>query len=227
MSRDVFVSYSQPDRVHALEIVSQLEAYGNTVWVTPRDIAPSADWAAAIIDAISACKIMVLVFSSASNDSPQVHREVERAIHHQRPILTVRIEDALPTGSMEYFLSSQHWLDAFPPPVTAHYERLCRQVSALLKTQKIPEMVVGTSADLARRAVFTAEQLESLQSRLAHHVGPVAAVLVKRAAARAASWSELTSQLAAEIDPAPARQAFLDGCHSATGAAPGEAQGFE
>ena len=32
-------------------------------------------------DAISASRVMVLVFSAASNDSPQVRREVERAVH--------------------------------------------------------------------------------------------------------------------------------------------------
>ena len=132
MGADVFVSYSQPDRTQAFEIVSQLEARGVKVWVAPRDIAPSTEWAAEIIEAIGASRIMVLVFSGASNNSPQVRREVERAVHRQVPILPVRIEDALPTKSMEYFLSAQHWLDAFPPPLTLHCEQLCRQVSALL-----------------------------------------------------------------------------------------------
>src|SRR5271155_5527257 len=116
MRADVFVSYSQPDRSQAFEIVSQLEAHGIKVWVAPRDIAPSAEWAAEIIEAIGASKIMVLVFSAASNSSPQVRREVERAVHRQVPILTVRIEDALPTKSMEYFLSAQHSLHAPSPP---------------------------------------------------------------------------------------------------------------
>jgi hypothetical protein len=219
MSADVFVSYSQPDRARAFEIVSQLEARGVTVWVAPRDIAPSAEWAAEIIEAIGASKIMVLVFSGSSNGSPQVRREVERAVHRQVPILTVRIEDALPTKSMEYFLSAQHWLDAFPPPLALHCEQLCRQVSALLGAAPVPGEDLGTAANSVLlktpRAAFTDEELGSLQRRLAHHVGPVAGYLVKRAAAAASSWAELTAQLAAEIDAAPARQAFLEGCRSA------------
>jgi len=39
---------------------------------------------------------------------------------------------------------------------------------------------------------------------------------VKRAAATASSWTELTAQLAAEIEAVPARQTFLDGCRSAS-----------
>ncbi len=218
MGADVFVSYSQPDRTQAFEIVSQLEARGVKVWVAPRDIAPSSEWAAEIIEAIGASKIMVLVFSGASNNSPQVRREVERAVHRQVAILPVRIEDTLPTKSMEYFLSAQHWLDAFPPPLTLHCEQLCRRVSVLLEGAPIAGVERHVAAPSAPRqtprAAFTEEELGSLQRSLAHHVGPIAGYLVKRAAARASSWSELTAQLAAEIDAGAARQVFLEGCRA-------------
>jgi len=217
MRADVFVSYSQPDRSPAFEIVSQLEAHGIKVWVAPRDIAPSAEWAAEIIEAIGTSRIMVLVFSGSSNSSPQVRREVERAVHRQVPILTVRVEDALPTKSMEYFLSAQHWLDAFPPPLTLYCEHLCREVSALLGATPVPGADLFAAPAAPRqtpRAAFTDEELGSLRRRLAHHVGPVAGYLVKRAAATASSWTELTAQLAAEIDAPPARQAFLEGCRA-------------
>jgi hypothetical protein len=214
MHADVFVSYSQPDRSHAFEIVSQLEARGIKVWVAPRDIAPSAEWAAEIIEAIGASRIMVLVFSAASNSSPQVRREVERAVHRRVPILTVRTEDALPTKSMEYFLSAQHWLDAFPPPLSLYCDQLCREVSVLLGAEQVPAVAAPAALRQPPRAAFTDEALGSLRRRLAHHVGPVAGFLVKRAAATATSWSELTAQLAAEIDAPPARQAFLEACGS-------------
>ena len=42
------------------ELVERLEARGLTVWIAPRDISPAADWAAEIIDAISAARLMVL-----------------------------------------------------------------------------------------------------------------------------------------------------------------------
>ena len=93
-----------------------LEAQGLKCWIAPRDISPSADWAAEIIDAISAARVMLLVFSASSNRSPQVRREVERAVHKGVTVLPFRIEDVLPSKSLEFFLSAQHWLDAFPPP---------------------------------------------------------------------------------------------------------------
>jgi hypothetical protein len=212
MARDVFVSYSQPDRERAFEIVEHLETSGITVWMAPRDIAPSVDWAAEIIEAIGACRIMVLVFSGASNDSPQVRREVERAVHRQLPILTLRVEDVLPTRSMEYFLSAQHWLDAFPPPLGHHCERLCRQVRSLLEPFANEQRTAG--ADLGRFSApaFPAAELEPLQSRLAEHVGPLARYLVRRAASKAADRAALIEALAGEIDAPAARRAFLDSC---------------
>src|SRR5277367_1118119 len=132
MTRDVFVSYSVPDRECAFEVVNRLEARGLSVWIAPRDISPAADWAEEIIEAISGARLMVLVFSSHSNASPQVRREVERAVHKQLPVLPFRIEDVAPSKSLEYFLSSQHWLDAFPQPEESHYARVCRHVDALL-----------------------------------------------------------------------------------------------
>ncbi len=41
-------------------------------------------------------RLMVLVFSAHSNASPQVRREVERAIHKQLPVLPFRLEDIAP-----------------------------------------------------------------------------------------------------------------------------------
>src|ERR1700683_5135956 len=131
VAREVFVSYSQPDYDCATALVERLEKEGIECWIAPRDIAPSADWAAEIIDAISNARVMVLVFSASSNDSPQVRREVERAVHKQVSILPFRIASVVPSKSLEYFLSSQHWMDAFVPPREPHYARLC----AYLKTQ--------------------------------------------------------------------------------------------
>ena len=98
MARDVFISYSQPDHACAFELVARLEAEGINCWIAPRDIAPSADWAAEIMDAISSVRVMILVFSANSNLSPQVRREVERAVHKQLSVLPFRIEDVPPSN---------------------------------------------------------------------------------------------------------------------------------
>ena len=107
------------------ELVARVESMGIQCWIAPRDITPAADWAEEIIDAIAAARVMVLVFSASANDSPQVRREVERAVHSGVSCLPFRVEDVLPSKSLEYFLSTQHWLDAFPQPREPHYAMLC------------------------------------------------------------------------------------------------------
>lgn len=222
VQRDIFVSYSQPDRECAFQLVAQLEADGLSVWIAPRDISPAADWAEEIIDAISAARVMVLVFSAHCNDSPQVRREVERAVHRQVPVLPFRIEDVLPARSLEYFLSTQHWLDAFPPPCAPHYTRLSTHISALLNAstgtraayvpRPIPPGPAATDPKGAVSPVLHPAELELLARQLAYYVGPMAPHLVKRAAAKAVSREELMQLLAGEVDSAPARQQFMEAC---------------
>jgi TIR domain len=224
IQRDIFVSYSQPDRECAFQLVAQLETDGLGVWIAPRDISPAADWAAEIIEAISTSRIMVLVFSSHCNDSPQVRREVERAVHREVPVLPFRIEDVLPARSLEYFLSTQHWLDAFPPPRGPHYARLSTHISALLnattgtRAAYVPKPIPvdSTSPHDTTSAPFAPNpaELESLQRQLAYHVGPVARHLVKRATAKASNRDELVRLLAAELDSTPARQQFIEACRT-------------
>jgi hypothetical protein len=213
MARSVFLSYSHHDNDIALGIVAALEASGVDVWIAPRDVTPSAEWAAEIIDAISAARVMVLVLSSHSNDSPQVHREIERAVHKQMPILPFRIERIQPSKSLEYFLSAQQWLDAFPPPYEAYYPRLCRHVLDLLGATPSPPASPSpqAAASESRRpaSTFAARELELLERQFAHHIGPIAGHLVRRVAAEARDWDDLRTRLAQEIEPTADRRQFL------------------
>ena len=215
MPRAVFISYSQPDRECAFEIVARLEEHGILCWIAPRDIAPSADWASEIMDAISAARTMILVFSGSSNQSPQVRREVERAVHRELCILPFRIENVLPSKSLEFFLSTQHWMDAFPPPREPHYARLC----AYLKKQPaaVPRQALrpaDTPAAGANAAHFDDADLQRMERLLAGYIGPLAKHLVKSAAQRAAGVEDLIVHLANELDTDSERREFTQSCRA-------------
>ena len=213
MARDVFISYSQPDRNCAVELVARLEGQGIECWIAPRDIAPSADWAAEIVDAISSARMMILVYSANSNLSPQVRREVERAVHKQLSILTFRIEDVPPSKSLEYFLSAQHWMDAFQPPREPHYVRLCAHVKAQLGSAPSEQPVqTGAAATGPNIHHFEAPQLRYIERCLAGYIGPLARHLVKSTAARAAGTEDLLTQLAVELETESDRYEFLRRC---------------
>ncbi|MDO9368179.1 MAG: toll/interleukin-1 receptor domain-containing protein [Sphingopyxis sp.] len=124
MAAEVFISYSSKDRTVANMVCALLEARGHRCWIAPRDIIPGTAWGEAIVDGIKSARVFVLIFSSHANASPQILREVERAVHHGMPILPFRIEEVMPERSLEYFMSVPHWLDALAPPVEDHIVRL-------------------------------------------------------------------------------------------------------
>jgi WD40 repeat protein len=133
---DVFISYSNADKPVADAACAALEAANIRCWIAPRDINPGRDYGEAIIDAIESAKVFVLIFSGSANASPQIKREVERAVSKGLPIIPVRIEDTVPNRSLEYFISSPHWLDAFPPPLERYFAKLIVSVGALLDGEK-------------------------------------------------------------------------------------------
>jgi hypothetical protein len=223
VARDVFISYSQPDQACAYELVERIEGVGFECWIAPRDIAPSADWAAEIIDAISGARIMILVFSAESNESSQVRREVERAVHKDLCILPFRIENVLPSKSLEYFLSAQHWMDAFPPPREPHYARLCAYLKAQLNVPKAPPRearpevtapLAVTPALAAISPIFDPAEVLHIERQLAGYLGPIAKHLVRQAVQRAAGVDELLSRLAAELDKESDRREFTKSCRT-------------
>jgi Tfp pilus assembly protein PilF len=145
MAHDVFISYAHQDRTVANAVCATLEAHGIRCWIAPRDILAGSDWGEAIIDALKEAKAMILVFSSGSNDSDQIKREVERAVHQGIAVVPFRIEDVLPNKTLEYFISTQHWLDALTPPLEDHLNHLAETITVLLakKDHKEKPLPVG------------------------------------------------------------------------------------
>jgi formylglycine-generating enzyme required for sulfatase activity/dienelactone hydrolase len=133
MTYQVFVCHSSKDKQVADAACAALEEQGIGCWIAPRDVLAGLEYGEAIVDAISACQIVLLIFSGHANNSPQVRREIERSVSKGKTIIPFRIEDVLPAGAMEFALSNTHWLDALQPPVERHLPTLCRTVSTLIQ----------------------------------------------------------------------------------------------
>jgi hypothetical protein len=129
---DAFISYASPDKTVADAVCARLENSGIRCWIAPRDVTPGMNYGTAIGDAIREARVMVLVFSSSANKSPQVPREVERAVSLAVPIIPFRIENVAPEKPLDYFISSVHWLDAMTPPMERHIDSLATTVRKLL-----------------------------------------------------------------------------------------------
>ena len=132
MPHDVFISHSAKDKVTADAVCATLESKGVRCWIAPRDVLPSIEWGRAIVEAIEESRIMVLIFTANANASPQIRREVERAVNCGVAILPLRIEDVLPDKGLDYFIGNVHWLDALTPPLEAHFKNLAGTIKIVL-----------------------------------------------------------------------------------------------
>jgi len=139
-AHDVFISYAASDKAVADAVCAALESEHIRCWIAPRDVLPGLSFAQALVNAIHAARVFVLVFSSATNRSQQVERELDRAVSARLSILPLRVEDVLPRESIEYYLAGQHWLDAFTPPLDDHLGRLAEAITALLQRSAPPTL---------------------------------------------------------------------------------------
>ena len=156
LAPQVFVSHATEDLDTASRVCKVLEEEGISCWLANRDVEAGTDYAAAILDAIRNSQLVLLIFSKHANASPYVLREIERAIAYDRPVLSLRIDDAVPNASMEYYLNLWQWLDAHAgvekqrreivAAVREQLDRASRQVSA---DGQLPEGGTGAVAPKA------------------------------------------------------------------------------
>jgi tetratricopeptide (TPR) repeat protein len=119
-----FISYAKADQAKAQEIAEALEERGFRCWIAPRDVRPGRAYGDEIIRGIESARALILVLSSASNESPFVSREIERAVSKRKPVFTVRVEDVVPAPGLELFISSTQWIDAYSGKLGPHVDRL-------------------------------------------------------------------------------------------------------
>ena len=217
---DVFISFSSLDSADALRLCERLEKEDVICWISTRDVNPGENYQAAIVNAIKTAKIMVLAFSANANASPEVSKELSLASAFKIRVIPVRMTEAVPQGAFLYELSTRQWIDAFNKWDSA-LELLVSTAKAICA--RSPD--VGGLSPAGNRAAESAPMqrqspasgalqipgpdLEEARTVLAYFVGPIARVLVKRAASVAASLADFHDRLASEIPSAEERKAFL------------------
>ncbi len=144
MAHDIFISYSTVNQGWAESALRLFEAQGLSCWMAPRDIRPGSTWAAEIVHGISNARVMLLLLSSASNQSRQVAREVQLADSSQLRIIPVLLEAVKPEGDFVYFLSNTQWLTALGGSAADHSKTLLAAVGeALNASPPKPETAIA------------------------------------------------------------------------------------
>ncbi|MBR3315932.1 MAG: TIR domain-containing protein [Atopobiaceae bacterium] len=135
---DVFLSYEHTSKNIADNIVSTLETHKIRCWYAPRDVRGS--YAKSIMEAISRCRVFVVILNRPSSESPQVLNEVEaaygRVMMGDLPIIPFRLSDDLLSTDMQYYVKRLHWIDASEAGVENAISALMRQIFELLPDRK-------------------------------------------------------------------------------------------
>jgi hypothetical protein len=171
----------------------------------------------------------MFLLSEFSNTTGEVKKELSLASSFDIPVIPLRLTPTTPNAALQYELSTRQWIDAFP-----HLEAaLDKAVAAVRET-----LLIGGTAQEASRSKIKprttkpspkprpgeaaapppppppivapgSEAFEAIRALLAHHVGPIAKILVQKAAADAQSIDAFCEQLASHVHPAPERAKFV------------------
>jgi len=82
----VFVSYSRRQFYAAQQVAASLSANGVPAWLDVQEIAPGADWQAAIDQGIANCAALILVASRSAYRSAPIQHEIAVAQAAGKPI---------------------------------------------------------------------------------------------------------------------------------------------
>jgi formylglycine-generating enzyme required for sulfatase activity len=132
MAAQVFISYASADKAVAERVSSTLESAGITVWIAPRDIPPGTEFPAAIVEAVSSVRVLVLILTEHAVASPHILSEVGHAFNGKKRIVPFRLSRAPLPEDLEYFLSLTQWLDAFEGCTDQNLQRLTEATRAAL-----------------------------------------------------------------------------------------------
>lgn len=234
---DVFISYSHvtPDQDLAAQLAGFLEANGLTVFVDTK-IGLGEHWVEQIDQRLRETRYFVVFLSAASVESDMVRREIALAYKlrkaKQLTILPVRVDL---TKELPYDIGA--YLDLIQYVVWnpgESFDPICRKIlraviegsgnitqpsdqTAIPKTsQKNPGVTRADDQSRPSETIdsspikpFTRIELERVKDELASYIGPMARVIVDRAAKNAASWPQLYEVLAAELPAGEQRKKFL------------------
>jgi hypothetical protein len=128
---DVMVSYSSKDRPQVLQLVQRLRAAGVAAWIDHGGIDGAQRWGEEIVNAIEACKTVILMVSQSSVQSDNIAKEVALAWESGKHFLPLYLEDAKIPKSMQYQLAGIQHIRLFDGDFEAKFVSVLRSLMRL------------------------------------------------------------------------------------------------
>ncbi|MCE2563530.1 TIR domain-containing protein [Komagataeibacter sp. FNDCF1] len=145
----VFISFSSKDGEFARKLITDIEKRDIPCWISSRNVEPGADYQDAIIDAMNRCSVILLLFSENANSSKEIAKELAIASKRSKPIIPARIEDIMPSGSLEYQLTTAQFIDLFND-YGATLNRLCTALKREIAIAGGADLPPSTAATYAK-----------------------------------------------------------------------------
>lgn len=149
MKYDFFISYCREDAEFVGALAKRLRAAGISIWFD-QHIDGGADWREAIVEALEDARALLIVFSSSSNGSSQLIKEIAIADDLDLPVIPVLIDKVRPRGGYLYELATRNWITLYPAALN--------RVDELV--EKLKDLVVDVRSDgkAAKLDDYTATQ---------------------------------------------------------------------
>lgn len=217
----LFISYSRTDTAIADRLINSLNDRGIDAWVDRDNIDGGELWRASISQAIADCDVFLVLLSTGSAQSANVSKELALAESHKRPIVPILLEACTLPRGMDYQLAGLQWIEFAGNQYEQAFERLVKalqsrhSMAASAQAANRPSPPSSSASPTSPSSVgFEPEGLNRLTVQLAAYVGPMARVLVNRAAKRAQNWGQLYAAFAEEVPSGTERERFLSKCPS-------------
>lgn len=213
----VFICFSSKDEAIARGVVAFLESAGLKCWISLRDVLPGDNYQESIVRAIEAAQAIVFLFSESSNLSGEIRKELSIGGSVNTPVFPLRLSPIVATGALRYELATRQYIDIFPDREAA-LTKLAATIKNVIENPGLEDSVAPVPAPAAPRVTQPArepvvasgsKQFEAIRALLARHIGPIAKVLVEKAAKEAGTPDEFCERLAANVAAPPDRAAFV------------------
>ena len=134
MEHDIFISYSRRDSQMVDQFVKRLEQEGFRVWIDRDGIESGDAFKRVIVRAIKESEIVVFFSSEPSNTSIWTAKEINIAVHYNKPIIPIKLDNSVYNDEVEFDLVSLDYIDyTIPETRPAMMEKLVRTLKSKLR----------------------------------------------------------------------------------------------